>query len=101
MIMEVAELTIRPGDEHAFEKGVAMAAPLFLRAKGCHGLSLQKVIETPNLYRLRVKWETVENHMVDFRASDDFQEWRGLVGAYFAAPPMVTHESEAAVFAPA
>lgn len=38
MITEVAELTIHPGTEEAFEAAVAQAAPLFLRAKGCHGL---------------------------------------------------------------
>ncbi|MCK0209717.1 antibiotic biosynthesis monooxygenase [Starkeya koreensis] len=98
MIMEVAELTIQPGTEAEFEAAVAKAAPLFLRARGCHGLSLQKVIETPNIYRLRVVWETVENHMVDFRSSEDFQGWRGLVGGFFAAPPSVTHETEVSRF---
>jgi len=99
MITEVAELTIQPGKEKDFEAAVAEAAPLFLRARGCHGLSLHRVVETPNVYRLRVAWESVEDHMVGFRSSDDFQGWRGLVGGYFAAPPAVTHESEASRFA--
>jgi hypothetical protein len=38
-----------------------------------------------------VKWETLENHTVDFRGSENFAEWRGLVGQYFAAPPDVEH----------
>ncbi len=91
MILEVAEITVKPGREQAFEQGVARAAPLFLRAKGCHGVSLHRVIETPSLYRLMVKWETVDNHMVDFRDSDDFQEWRKLVGPFFDGAPRVTH----------
>ena len=37
------------------------------------------------------KWETLENHTVDFRGSEDFTAWRGLVGQYFAAPPEVEH----------
>lgn len=98
MIVEVAELKIKPGDEQAFEAGVAQAAPLFLRAKGCHGLSLQRVIETPSVYRLRVQWETVEDHMVGFRSSEDFQGWRALVGSYFEVPPVVTHEEVAASY---
>jgi quinol monooxygenase YgiN len=91
MILEVAEITVKPGREQTFEQGVARAAPLFLRAKGCHGVSLHRVIETPSLYRLMVKWETVDNHMVDFRDSDDFQEWRKLVGPFFDGAPRVTH----------
>lgn len=91
MILEVAEIAVKPGSEEAFQQGVEKAAPLFLRAKGCHGVSLHRVIETPSLYRLVVKWETVDNHMVDFRNSDDFQEWRKLVGPFFDAAPQVTH----------
>ncbi|WP_369983855.1 antibiotic biosynthesis monooxygenase family protein [Sinorhizobium fredii] len=78
--------------------GVGRAAPLFLRAKGCHGLSLHRVIETPAVYRLVVKWETVDNHMVHFRNSDDFQEWRRLVGSCFDAASNVTHSEVVASF---
>ncbi len=91
MILEVAEITVRPGTEQAFEEGVGKAAPLFLRAKGCQGLLLHRVVETPMVYRLVVKRETVENHMVDFRDSDDFQAWRALVGPFFDSAPRVTH----------
>lgn len=96
MIYEVAEITVMPGLEAGFEKGVALAAPLFLRAKGCHGVSLHRLIEHRMTYRLLVKWETVENHLVDFRSSEDFQEWRRLVGPFFEGAPVVTH-SEIAV----
>jgi heme-degrading monooxygenase HmoA len=91
MIHEVAEITVKPGEEADFENGVAQAAPLFLRAKGCHGLNLQRVVENPSVYRLLVQWETIEHHTMDFRNSDDFQEWRRLVGPFFANPPVVTH----------
>jgi len=98
MIYEVAEITVNAGEEADFENGVAQAAPLFLRAKGCHGLSLHRVVENQAVYRLLVKWETVDNHLVDFRGSEDFQEWRRLVGSFFASPPMVTHSAATAVF---
>ncbi len=98
MIHEVAEITVKSGEEANFENGVAQAAPLFLRAKGCHGLNLQRVVEDPSIYRLVVQWETVEHHTVDFRNSDDFQEWRRLVGPFFANPPVVTHTTVAASY---
>jgi heme-degrading monooxygenase HmoA len=91
MFLEIAQIEVKPGSEADFEAGVAKAAPLFQRAKGCKGMQLQRSVEFPSRYRLVVKWETVENHMVDFRNSEDFQAWRGLVGAYFAAPPAVEH----------
>ena len=91
MIFEIAYLKIDPANSAAFEEAVAKAAPLFQSAKGCHGMSLSAVIETPGAYQLRVKWESVEAHMTDFRNSEAFQQWRGLVGDYISEPPVVEH----------
>ncbi len=94
MITEIAQIDVKPGMEAEFETGVKNAAPVFRRAKGCHGLELQRSIEKPARYRLFVKWGTVENHTVDFRGSADFQEWREHVAHCFASPPEVEHVSE-------
>jgi heme-degrading monooxygenase HmoA len=91
MILEIAQIDVKPGMEADFENGVANAAPLFRRAKGCIAMELQHSVEKPSRYRLFVRWETLENHMEDFRNSDDFQEWRRLVGPYFEKPPEVEH----------
>lgn len=91
MITEIALIDIKPGSEKDFELAVAKARPLFLRAKGGKGFELHKSIEKPSRYRLMAKWETLENHTVDFRGSPDFAEWRALVGPYFAAAPDVEH----------
>ena len=95
MILEIAQVDIKPGQEAEFEAGVAKAAPLFKRAKGCKSLSLQRSVEKPSRYRLFIGWDTVENHTVDFRGASDFQEWRKLVGHCFASPPEVEHVREA------
>jgi heme-degrading monooxygenase HmoA len=94
MIMEIAQIDVKPGMEAQFEAGVRQAAPLFKRAKGCRGMALQRAHEKPQRYRLFVQWETLENHTVDFRGSPDFQEWRKLVGDCFASPPEVEHVTE-------
>jgi len=91
MITEIAQIDVKAGSEKDFEAAVAKARAVFSRAKGCHGLELHKSIEKPQRYRLMVKWETLENHTVDFRGSDLFAEWRGLVGPYFATAPDVEH----------
>jgi heme-degrading monooxygenase HmoA len=91
MVTEIAQIDVKPGMEAEFEAGVRKAQPLFMRAKGCKGLSLHRSIEKPQRYRLMVQWETVENHMVDFRNSEDFQGWRGHVGHCFAGTPEVEH----------
>jgi quinol monooxygenase YgiN len=91
MIIETAQIDIKPGSEKAFEAAVAEAIPLFRAAKGCHGVQLHRGIEYPARYFLIVQWETLEDHTVAFRNSEAFTRWRGLAGPHFARPPEVQH----------
>lgn len=91
MILEIAQIDVKPGMEMDFEAGVKKAVPVFQRAKGCRALELTRSVEKPSRYRLMIRWETLENHTVDFRSSADFAEWRGCVAHTFAAPPEVEH----------
>jgi heme-degrading monooxygenase HmoA len=94
MVLEIAQIDVKPGMESDFEAGVAKAVPIFQRAKGCRALELQRSIELPSRYRLFIRWDTLENHTVDFRGSSDYQEWRKLVGHCFAEPPVVEHTNK-------
>jgi heme-degrading monooxygenase HmoA len=94
MILEIAQIDVKPGMEAEFEAAVRKAAPIFQRAKGCKSVTLQRSHEMPQRYRLFVQWATLENHTKDFRESADFREWRKLVGHCFAAPPYVEHVTE-------
>ena len=91
MVLESAELLIKPGMEAEFEAGVRQATPLFQRARGCSGMRLERGIENPLAYRLLVRWATVEDHNVHFRGSEDFQEWRRLVCHGCDGAPNVSH----------
>ncbi len=91
MIHEIARLTIDPAKAEAFEQAVASCVELFRAGVGCHGMALQRCIETPATYELRVAWDSVEDHMVHFRQSAAFQEWRNRVGSFFVEPPKVDH----------
>lgn len=92
MVYEIAEIHVAAGKEREFEAAVQKAVPLFQRSKGCRSMELQRTIETPTKYRLVVGWEALDDHMVHFRASPEFQEWRKLVGPFFAkGPPVVDH----------
>lgn len=91
MINEIVIITIDPANARAFEAAVAKAAPLFNAADGCHGMALERGIEDPAQYRLLVEWESVDHHMVGFRGSDAFQQWRALVGDYFVAQVAMSH----------
>jgi quinol monooxygenase YgiN len=91
MINEIAIITIDPANAAAFEAAVAKAAPLFKSAQGCHGMALERGIESPATYRLLVKWESVSHHMELFRNSEDFGKWRLLVSHYFVGPVVMDH----------
>lgn len=93
MVREVVTLSIVPGKEAAFEAAVAKAAPLFQASKGCHGMALERSVETAARYFLQIDWATVEDHMVGFRESPAFGEWRALVSDYFASPPAMEHST--------
>jgi len=95
VVLEIAQIDVKPGMEAEFERGVAQAAPLFERAQGCQSMELQRSLEKPGRYRLFVRWATLEDHTVAFRGSEDFQEWRRLVGPCFERPPEVEHTVQA------
>jgi len=92
MILEVADIRIKPGSQSAFDAAIKQGVETVIsKAKGYRGHKVQKGIESPDRYLLMIYWDTVENHTVDFRQSPAFQEWRGHVGPHFAAPASVEH----------
>jgi hypothetical protein len=58
-------------------------------------MEIRRSIESPGRYWLFVAWETLENHTVDFRGSEEFKSWRGLVSHCFEAAPAVEHGAQA------
>lgn len=92
MILELADIRIQPGQQAEFDAAIQRGVQdVIAKAKGFCGCKINKGIESPERYVLTIFWETLENHTVDFRQSPAFQEWRAIVGPYFAAPPAVEH----------
>ncbi len=92
MILELADLRIQPGQQAAFEEAIARGlSTVIARAKGYRGAKVNRGIESPERYVLQIFWDTLEDHTVGFRESPLFQEWRAIVGPFFAAPPAVEH----------
>lgn len=91
MILEVAILNVRPGQEVEFERAFAQAAPIIVSMKGYQSHELRRCIETPNRYILLVHWQTLEDHTVGFRGSPEYQEWRRLLHHFYDPFPVVEH----------
>lgn len=92
MILELADIRIQPGKQTEFDAAIQRGVEQVIsKAKGFRGYKVNKGIESLERYVLMIFWDTLENHTVDFRQSSAFQEWRAIVGPYFAAPPVVEH----------
>lgn len=95
MILEVGILNVKSGEEAAFEETLQKARPLIAATPGFESLNVHRCIETPNRYLLLVTWRSIEDHVVGFRQSERFQEWRRLLHHFYDPPPVIEHYAEA------
>ena len=91
MILEIAQVEIKPGMEAEFEAGIGRAAEIFRVAAGCRSFDVRRSVEHPQRYRLLIEWETLEAHTKDFTGSQAWQDYRAIVSPCFASPPAVEH----------
>jgi heme-degrading monooxygenase HmoA len=91
MILEHAVVDITSGQEDAFEAAFAEAKTVLAAANGCRSISLRRGIEDPSRYLLLVEWDELDDHLVGFRESEQFTQWRALIGPYFDGQPGVDH----------
>jgi len=91
MVLELATVDIRKGSNTEFEQHLEKAQSVISLSKGYLGHQFHRCIEQDNRYVFLIRWETLEDHTVGFRESELFKEWRGLIGQFFEAPPLVQH----------
>ena len=91
MIVEHALLHVRSGEESAFEAAMAEARPLIAASPGILGIEVRPAIETPGLYLLLVRWETVADHREGFRQSARYEQWRALLHRFYDPMPTVDY----------
>ncbi len=92
MILEVADIRIQAGRQAEFDEALVRGlTQVISKAAGFKSWKVQKGIESANRYLVFIEWETLEDHQVGFRQSPAFQEWRAIVGPFFAEPPSVEH----------
>jgi heme-degrading monooxygenase HmoA len=93
MILEVAVLDVKPGQEMEFEAAFSRAQAIISAMEGYVSHSLQKCLEKSNRYILLVNWRTLEHHTEGFRRSARYQEWRKLLHHFYEPFPQVEHYS--------
>lgn len=91
MILEVAPLHVKAGQESEFEAAFLRAQCIISSVPGFVSHDLQRCIERPGEYLLLVVWQTVEDHEVGFRQSAGYQEWKRLLHHFYDPFPVVSH----------
>jgi heme-degrading monooxygenase HmoA len=91
MVLEVALIDVTAGQEDRFAAAYAEARGVLVGTPGCRSVRMTRGIESPSRFVLLVEWDSVEAHVESFRNTERFTTWRGLIGPYFAAPPVVEH----------
>ncbi len=92
MILEHVDIRIHSGQQAAFDEAILRGVnTVIAQAKGFRGFKINKCIESPERYILMLFWDSMDDHMMGFRQSPAFAEWRAIVGPFFASPPMMEH----------
>jgi heme-degrading monooxygenase HmoA len=91
MVLEVALIDVVPGQEDAFAAAYRLGHPILAGTPGCRSVRMTRGVESASRFVLLVEWDTVEAHLENFRATERYVQWRGLIGGYFAQPPIVEH----------
>jgi len=91
VVLEVAILNVRHGQEQAFEAAFAEARTIISASPGFGGMELQRCLEIPNQYILLVRWASLEDHTVGFRQSEPYQRWKALLHHFYDPMPTVEH----------
>lgn len=98
MVLEVALIDVVPGREDDFVAAYRIAREVLTTTPGCRTVRMTRGVETPTRFVLLVEWDSVEAHLDNFRADPTrFSTWRGHIGPYFAAPPVVEHFADVPV----
>src|SRR3989344_906516 len=101
MVLEIAHLTIRPGQNAAFEHAFAQAQQIIASMPGYLSHELGHCLERPQDYVLLVRWVTLEDHEIGFRQSARYQDWKQLLHHFYDPFPTVLHFGPVALPAPA
>mgnify|MGYP003423429667 CR=1 FL=1 len=91
MVLEVALIDVQPGQEDAFAAAYAQAREIVATTAGCRSVRMTRGVESPSRFVLLIEWDSVEAHQDNFRATERFVRWRGIIGPYFSGTPRVEH----------
>lgn len=91
VILEAVRLNVKPGQTSDFEAAFARASAIIRSIDGYIDHELHRCIEAANVYLLLVRWRHLDDHMIGFRGSAHYQEWKRLLHHFYDPFPIVEH----------
>lgn len=91
MVLEMALIDVLPGRGDEFAAAYRRGHPIVASTPGCRSVRMTRGVESPSRFVLLVEWDSVEAHNENFRGTERFAQWRGLISPFFASPPVVEH----------
>ncbi|MCM3666396.1 antibiotic biosynthesis monooxygenase [Mesobacillus subterraneus] len=91
MILEAVMLQVKVGMEAEYEEAFRGASKIISSMKGYISHELQRCMEVEGKYLLLVQWETLEDHIVGFRQSNEYQQWKKQLHHFYDPFPIVEH----------
>lgn len=75
MIVEYIRYRIPRERQRQFEEAYTNASESLNVSKHCHMYELTHCAEEPELYILRIEWDSLDGHMKGFRSSPEFRDF--------------------------
>jgi heme-degrading monooxygenase HmoA len=83
MIVEYIRYKIPRERQREFEEAYTNASQSLNASKHCQMYELARCAEEPELYILRIEWDSLDGHMKEFRSSPEFREFFKHVQPFF------------------
>lgn len=90
-VWEIADFSVKQGEESAFEAAVLASIPLFKRQEGCLDFQMLRSVEDSAKFTLLIEWESVAHHTEIFASTEDFKTFVESVAPFLAGDVTVDH----------
>lgn len=95
--VEYIRYTIDPARADKFEQAYRDATAALARSAVCERWEMLRCVEEPDRYVMRIEWTSMNDHLSEFRTSDEFKDFIGHVGEYIGDIDEMRHYEQTGV----
>jgi heme-degrading monooxygenase HmoA len=88
MVLEVTLIDVLPGRDGDFLEAYRVARPMIAGTPGCLSVRVKRGTESQTRFALLVEWDSLQSQEQNFRRTERFAQWRALISATLAQPPL-------------